>query len=308
MTTATPRIVIGIPVYNGGDLLAKTIESILNQTFSDFQLIISDNASTDNTEKICRTYASQDTRIEYIRQPENLGMAPNFNFVFRPGDAPYFKWAAHDDIIKPDYLSHCIELLDNDPSLTLAHCPTLRIDEHGNELGIYRDLTLAGDRISERFWRVLWTINIYEIYSVMRSDAVAKAKPAGSYFGSERNILTDVLLQGNIAYLDESLFARRDHKGALTSMHIESKEQDNFEQRQAVHAPKAKKMSSAQASALRFKEYLASILRLPIPFNERLACLQVLLDWGLKRALEGVTGAGEKYRQELYATQVNQEA
>lgn len=308
MSKPTPRIVIGIPVYNGGDLLAETIEAILNQTLPDFRLLISDNASTDQTEAICRHYARQDERIHYIRQPENLGMAPNFNFVCRPDGAPYFKWAAHDDLIHPDYLRRCIQRLDADPTLTLAHCPTRRIDEVGNELGLYHDLGLAGERVSERFWRVLWTINIYEIYSVMRSEAVARAKPAGSYFGSERNILADVLLQGNIAYLDEPLFARRDHAGALTAMHIESKGQDDFAQRQAIHAPKAKKMSSTQASALRFLAYGSSVLRLPMPLSERLACLRVLLDWGSKRALEGVTGAGEKYRQKLYAQYVNQEA
>ncbi|MGF1568125.1 MAG: glycosyltransferase family 2 protein [Nodosilinea sp.] len=307
MANHTPRLVIGMPVYNGGKHISETIESILNQSFADFRLLISDNASTDNTEDVCRHYAESDPRVVYHRQAHNLGMAPNFNYVFRPEGSPYFKWAAHDDILKPDYLQHCIDLLDKDASLALAHCPTLRIDDNSHELGTYRDLGLQGDRIRERFWRIMWTINIYEIYAVMRSDYVAKTKLAGSYFGSERNILADLLLQGNIGYLDEALFARRDHEGSLTAMHLESKEKNDFAKRQEVHAPKAK-MSEIQTSAIRFKEYFLSLWRFPMPLDERLACLGALLDWGTKRALEGVTKSGEKYRQQLYAQHVNQEA
>lgn len=300
MSNFNPRILIGMPVYNGGKHIGETIESILGQTFEDFNLLISDNASTDDTEKVCRYYADKDPRIIYYRQADNLGMAPNFNYVFRPGNSPYFKWAAHDDILKPEYLSRCIEWLDRDSSLSMVHCPTLRIDNYSNELGTYVDIGLASDRISERFWRVLWTVNIYEIYGVMRSEYVAKTKLAGSYFGSERNILADMLLQGKIGYLDEALFARRDHEGSLTAMHIESKEQGDFSKRQEVHASGVK-VSAIQTSAIRFREYFLSLLNFSIPLGERTVCYRHLFDWGLKRALEGVTGSGERYRQKIYA-------
>jgi glycosyltransferase involved in cell wall biosynthesis len=300
MMNHNPRLVIGMPVYNGGKHIGKTIESILSQTFSDFRLIISDNASTDDTEEICQAYAKSDHRISYYRQANNLGMAPNFNYVFRPEGAPYFKWAAHDDILKADYLRRCIELLDQDLSLALAHCPTLRIDDDGNELDAYRDLSLSSKQLPDRFWRVLWTINIYEIYSVMRSDYVAKTKLAGSYFGSERNILADMLLQGDIGYLDESLFARRDHDGSMTAMHLESKENKDFAKRQEAHAPK-EKISEIQTSAIRLREYFFSLFRFPMRLDERINCIGLLIDWSIKRFIESSTGSGEKYREMLYS-------
>ena len=299
------RILIGMPVYNGDKHIGETIESILGQTFGDFRLLISDNASTDNTEEICRSYAQQDSRVNYYRQPQNLGMAPNFNYVFSPGETPYFKWAAHDDIIKPNYLRRCIDWLDNDSSLAMAHCPTLCIDDQSNEVGTYQDIGLASEHINERFWRVLWTVNIYEIYGVMRSQCVAKTKLAGSYFGSERNILAEVLLQGNIGYLDQALFARRDHAGSLTAMHLESKVEHNFSQRQEAHASGVN-MSGVQTSAIRFREYFSSLLKYSMPGGERAQCFAHLMDWGFKRTLEGLTGSGEAHRQKIYA-QLNQE-
>ncbi len=300
MSNHIPRIVIGMPVYNGGKHIAQTIDSILDQTFADFHLFISDNASTDNTGEICQAYAESDQRITYYRQQKNLGMAPNFNFVFRPDGAPYFKWAAHDDVIQPDYLLSCIEFLDKDPSLAMVHCPTSRIDDNGYKTGTYQDIGLSACTISDRFWRVLWTVNIYEIYGVMRSEYVAKTKLAGSYFGSERNILAEVLLQGNIHYLDDSLFSRRDHQDSLTAMHLESKSKRNFEQRQSAHASGIK-MSSLQTSAIRFREYCHSIIRFSMPGKERVLCSKHLVDWGIKRFQESVTGAGERYREEIYA-------
>lgn len=296
----TSKVVIGMPVYNGEKHIGETIQSILEQSFDDFSLFISDNASTDSTESICRSFAQKDSRIEYFRQTKNLGMAPNFNYVFRPNGAVYFKWAAHDDILKPGYLERCVRLLDNDLSLAMAHAPTLRIDDASNELDIYKDIGLEGGSISERFWKVLWTVNIYEIYGVMRSAYVAKTKLAESYFGSERNILAEVLMQGAIKYLDEPLFARRDHDSSLTAMHLESKAEQDFAKRQEVHATGVK-MSGLQTSTIRFKKYFSSIQRFPMPISERVRCHQMLLDWGMKRGLESLTGSGEKYREKIYA-------
>ncbi|WP_081588053.1 glycosyltransferase family 2 protein [Gloeocapsa sp. PCC 7428] len=93
-----PRISIGMPVYNGEPYLKDAINSILNQTFEDFELIISDNGSTDRTEEICRTIASQDQRVRYYRNEQNLGAGWNFNRVVDLATGEYFRWACHDDI------------------------------------------------------------------------------------------------------------------------------------------------------------------------------------------------------------------
>jgi glycosyltransferase involved in cell wall biosynthesis len=98
MNSNAPRLIIGLPVYNGEAYVSEAIESLLKQTYRDFELIISDNASTDATELICRNYAKQDSRVRYVRQPINLGPVENFKFVLRISKAAeYFMWAASDD-------------------------------------------------------------------------------------------------------------------------------------------------------------------------------------------------------------------
>ena len=96
--TSVPRLSIGLPVYNGEDFLAESLDSLLGQTYEDFELIISDNASTDGTADICRRYEKQDSRIRYIRQPRNLGCAPNHNVLVQYARGELFKWASHDDL------------------------------------------------------------------------------------------------------------------------------------------------------------------------------------------------------------------
>ena len=106
---------IGLPVYNGENYLSAAIESIAAQTFQDFELIISDNDSTDRTPEICRHYMMQDKRIRYFRNKRNLGAAPNYNRTYELSQGQYFKWTAHDDIICPDFLAKCVVALEAEP-------------------------------------------------------------------------------------------------------------------------------------------------------------------------------------------------
>lgn len=291
-----PRVVIGMPVYNGEKHIRETIDSILAQTFTDFRLLISDNASTDATGEICCEYAQQDDRVVYHRQSENLGFARNFNYVFQPDGALYFKWAAHDDLLKPDYLLQCYERLEQDSSLSMAHCAAVRIDDASNELGMYNNLKLNGARVRDRFWQLLWIIDIYEIYGLMRSDCVAKTNLAGTYVGSERTLLAKMLFQGDIAYMDAGLFSRRDHAGSQTAIQQTS---DYTVIRQA-QAPKSK-IPSLLAPAIRFQKYLEAIAAIPMPLSERLACIRMLAEWGIRRGVEGATGATERYQHKMHA-------
>src|SRR5262249_45528439 len=104
-----PKVTIGLPVYNGAEYLADAITSILSQTFTDFELLISDNASDDATESICRGFADRDRRVKYVRQKTNIGAAANHNLLVGQSDSPYFKWAAHDDILEPRFLEVAVE-------------------------------------------------------------------------------------------------------------------------------------------------------------------------------------------------------
>src|SRR5215212_10104103 len=108
----TPRVTVGIPVYNGAKYLGQAIESVLAQTFADFELIICDNASTDATAAIALDYAARDPRVRYARNRENLGVGRNFNRLIELGMGQYFKWLAADDVIAPEFLERCVEALD----------------------------------------------------------------------------------------------------------------------------------------------------------------------------------------------------
>src|SRR6516164_10769129 len=129
--TRAPKLSVGLPVYNGENYLAEAIEALLGQSYEDFELIISDNASTDGTADICRRYEKQDSRIRYIRQPLNIGLAPNHNFVFRQARGELFKWASHDDLYARDLLKRCVDALDEFPHVVLAHSWTALIDDLG---------------------------------------------------------------------------------------------------------------------------------------------------------------------------------
>jgi glycosyltransferase involved in cell wall biosynthesis len=119
-------------VYNGEEYLAESLDALLGQTYEDFELIISDNASTDGTEEICRKYAAKDSRIRYVRQPKNIGATPNHNYVFAESRGELFKWASHDDLYGRDLLRRCVEALDERPDVILAHSDQAIIDGDGH--------------------------------------------------------------------------------------------------------------------------------------------------------------------------------
>ena len=126
-----PKLSIGLPVYNAEQLLPQALDHILAQTFKDFELVICDNASTDRTSRICRDYAGRDARIRYVRNDRNLGANPNYNRTYELSAAPLFKWAAHDDLYQRTYLENCVRILDDDPTVVLAHSGTTFIGDDG---------------------------------------------------------------------------------------------------------------------------------------------------------------------------------
>ena len=122
---------VGLPVYNGEKYIAESLEALLGQGFTDFELIISDNASTDSTGEICRRYEDPDSRVRYFRQSRNIGLSPNHNFVAERARGELFKWASNDDLYARDLLERCIDALDQYPDIVLARCWTAKVDESG---------------------------------------------------------------------------------------------------------------------------------------------------------------------------------
>ena len=130
----SPLVSIGMPVHNGEPFIAKAIESLLNQTHTDFDLIISDNFSTDNTERICKSYQKNDNRIIYFRQKENKGSAFNYKFVLEQSRGSLFVWAAHDDFWNKNFIKEGVNFLLNNPSYDVWSSSCINIDSSGNEI------------------------------------------------------------------------------------------------------------------------------------------------------------------------------
>ncbi len=217
MTEPTrPLVSLGLPVYNGEDFLAAALESVSAQTLSDYQLIICDNASTDATEEICRRYAASDNRIQYIRNPVNVGAGPNFNLTFKYATGRYFKWVSHDDTMMPDYLEKMVAVLGASPDTALCHSLVRLIDAAGQTLDIH-DSGLEGvdsESASVRFKTMILTpLQCLELDGVSRTDVLAKTSLVPSFAGGDRALLCEIALLGPILQVKEPLFMTREHPG-----------------------------------------------------------------------------------------------
>lgn len=208
-----PKVSIGLPVYNGAKLLPATVESILQQSFTDFELIITDNASTDSTEQVGRELMRRDSRVRYVRNETNIGAAHNFNRAFELSRGEYFKWAAHDDRLTPDYLEKCVQALDGDPAAVLAQAKTLYVDLQGNtKPSGEKDRKLDSALTRERFRAVVVeTHNIDEFYGVIRRDVLAQTSVHLPYFGSDKVLLAELAVRGHFKQIPERLFLRGVH-------------------------------------------------------------------------------------------------
>jgi len=260
-----PRVSIGLPVYNGENYLREAVDSILSQSFEDFELIISDNASTDATEQICRAYAAKDQRIRYYRNSTNVGAAKNFNRVFELSSGQYFKWAAHDDILTKDYLSKCVATLDQDFSIVLCYPMTKIIDEHGQFIRSYNtNIDTSSTKPQQRFRElVLTSIGYYcfEIFGVMRSAILKKTPVIASYSASDKVLLAELSLYGRFHEIPEYLFFRRNHPQQSTKAY-------NLRSRTVWFDPSKK--GSLQFLMWRiFLEYCLSIKRAPLSWGKR---------------------------------------
>jgi glycosyltransferase involved in cell wall biosynthesis len=210
------RVSLAIPVFNGEKYLEDAIRSILAQDYQDFELIISDNASTDGTEQICRDFAAGDARIKYFRNERNLGAAPNYNRGFVLASGEYFKWCAADDRMSPNYVGACVRALDAHPEAVLAFGTTYHIDAEG------RPIVQTGKRMpaildatpARRFYRAVgdgcWTVD-QESFGLYRSEALRKSGLHRSYYGSDHTLLREMALLGTFVKVPSIAFYNRIH-------------------------------------------------------------------------------------------------
>lgn len=209
-----PRVSIGLPVYNGENYLRDAVESILSQSFDDFELLISDNGSTDATPDLCREYAAADSRIHLELNTTNRGAAWNYNHVFRLARGDFFKWASHDDMISSNYLQRCMERLDDHPEAVLCYPRTVLIDQYGVDQKPYQDgLHLVSTDPVERFRRVLFrkAKKCHPVLGLIRRSALARTDCIGCFNASDQVLLAHLALLGEFHEIPEAALFRRDH-------------------------------------------------------------------------------------------------
>jgi len=192
-----PKVSIGMPVYNGGECIRKALDSLLTQTFTDFELIISDNASTDETEAICREYMKKDSRIRYVRQVENRGAGANFQFVLDEAQCEYFMWAAHDDIRSPNFLSVNLDFLCRNPDFVASISP---VRFEGGEFDEIRmgDSGLTGE-VSQRIILCFRGRRFHangRFYSLMRRDDIKNCCSNEYFLGTDNAIMLRLASKG----------------------------------------------------------------------------------------------------------------
>ncbi|MCU1295580.1 MAG: glycosyl transferase family 2, partial [Bryobacterales bacterium] len=193
-----PLLSVGMPVYNGERFLSKALDSLLGQTFQDFEIIISDNASNDATERICKAYAERDARIHYSRNEENMGAGWNVRRVYSLARGKYFKWAAHDDFCEPTLFEKCIEELERDPSIVVAQSKVRVVDEYGSLVEDYEwpMRTNSPDPVV-RFQDLLLNDHLcFQIFGVIRLETLKQLPPQGSYVNSDGVLLAQRGLLG----------------------------------------------------------------------------------------------------------------
>jgi glycosyltransferase involved in cell wall biosynthesis len=221
-----------MPVYNGEPYLVDAIESILCQTMTDFELIISDNASTDTTEEICRNYAGGDERIRYYRNSVNIGAAGNYNKVFSLARGAYFRWSNADDLFEPVLHEKCLEVLDENPDAVLTYGKTNIIGTTGNFLRAYDDdLDLRQEKASDRFLDFFQRVGLTNvIYGLMRADAMRKTNlfGDGTIPAVDTRFMAEMTLQGKFIEIPQVLFSRRMHEASSSSDRADSEKQEQF--------------------------------------------------------------------------------
>lgn len=270
----TPRVSIGLPVFNGDRYLGSAIQSILDQSFEDFELIIRDNASTDRSEEIARGFAETDNRISIEVSESNLGAPENFNRVFASARGDYFRWAAHDDLLEPTYLERCVEILDERSDCVMAHSKVRVIDDDGEVLRDYA-VELArvqSENAAERFAdMVLVPHACYDAFALMRRDVLSKTPLIGAYLSSDRCLLAEMMLHGKHYIVPELLYQNREHGDRSVRIPNHERARKWFRQsgRRGYVLPAWRLLD----------EYRRAVERSPLSVEEKRKCNRIIRLW-----------------------------
>jgi glycosyltransferase involved in cell wall biosynthesis len=220
MANQTPLLSVGMPAYNSEKDIRSSLDAILSQTFSDFELIISDNASTDSTQSICEEYAAKDKRIRYVRNETNIGASGNYNAVFNCSHGKYFKWASSNDYCAPTFLEKCVEALEKNKDAVLAYPRTRLFSSNIENYFDYPESLNATQKSPEE--RMLYVMDNLRLNNIMNgvfvSDVLRKTPLIIPFLASDSCLMIEVALYGKILEVPGYLFYRQMDEESSTSM------------------------------------------------------------------------------------------
>lgn len=276
-----PKVSIGLPIYNGENFIVEAIESVLNQTFQDYELIISDNASTDKTPEICQRYARQDSRIHYYHSNINRGPAWNYNRVFELAKGKYFKWAAHDDVFEPTFIEKTLVRLEQNPTAVLSFSMVdIIYQKSGTAEPCDITLTASSPNPACRFQEMSSMEHYcHAIFGLIRTEVLAQTPLIGNYANSDRVLLGRLSLQGPFETVPESLFKLRMHDEQSTAMLRESCDKVFKWHEYAVWFDAENKDRIILPSWRLLYEYLAAIQAVSLSQTDRFSCYGVMVRW-----------------------------
>jgi len=272
-----PKVSIGVPVYNGGRYLERALDSLLSQTFADLEIVVSDNASTDDTRDIIRRAADRDPRVRYTFNEVNRGLVWNHRRVIALARGEYFMFAPHDDWFAEDYVQRCVELLDARPDATYAVSETILVDAEGREVGRERlRQRVADPSPSTRFWDLLVVQGGVNWYGMARRQLFAQIAPYRPLPRSERIVLAEFALWGPFVTVPGRLYFRRVHDGQATALRRSRRAEAAVLDPRRASGFRGSELVLVAEYALGFLE---AIVRAPLSVRERLRALQLYGRW-----------------------------
>ncbi|MEQ1869850.1 MAG: glycosyltransferase family 2 protein [Vicinamibacterales bacterium] len=274
MASAPPRLTIGMPVFNGAPWIEAAVDSVLGQSIADLALIISDNASTDQTQAICERIAAADSRVRYVRNDTNIGVLRNYDQVFALSTTPYFKWASCSDVCLDGFLDKCLAVLEARPDVVLAYPRAIvilspedgRTKEYAQEYD--DDLDLQQERPSERFREYLNRERINNVMNgVIRASALRQTALNRPLPGSDISMIAELTLRGKFVEIPDRLFVRRLNRETTGIL------MDRAASAATGHPGQPNNLQRLKLHSYRF----LTTLRAPISFYEKLCVWLYLL-------------------------------
>jgi glycosyltransferase involved in cell wall biosynthesis len=264
-----PLVSLALPVYNGERFLSSCLQSLVEQTYDHCEIIISDNASTDGTQAICREFVRRNPRMRYVRAERNRGAAWNHNRVLELAHGSLFKWCGADDTIEPRFIEACVAALTEHTDAVLAYPRTLLIDDAG-EVVDRTSTHLAVDSPDRvvRFGHLLSALHMTHnaFYGVMRTDAVRRVRPLRAMLAADRCLLAELALAGRFVDVQENLLLRRQHHANVRRS--ATQERDHYD------PERWRPLRARELGALR--AHVVSVLRSPLDVKTKARLLELV--------------------------------